>query len=95
VSILETRGLTKAFGAVVAANDLSVSIAEDTVVGLIGGGKAALDGLAIRVTPAVGDSSGHLAQLVSRYDLVHSNGEQPVAQQLDYPVFGGVRSPAL
>lgn len=39
-AILETRGLTKAFGAVVAANDLNVSIAEDTVVGLIGGNGA-------------------------------------------------------
>jgi len=38
--ILETRGLTKAFGAVVAANDLSVAIEEDTVVGLIGGNGA-------------------------------------------------------
>ncbi|MBI5067606.1 MAG: ABC transporter ATP-binding protein [Deltaproteobacteria bacterium] len=39
-AILETRGLTKAFGAVVAANDLSVSVAPDTVVGLIGGNGA-------------------------------------------------------
>jgi len=39
-AILETRGLTKAFGAVVAANDLSVAIEEDTVVGLIGGNGA-------------------------------------------------------
>jgi len=39
-AILETRGLTKAFGAVVAANDLSVAVDEDTVVGLIGGNGA-------------------------------------------------------
>jgi len=39
-AILETRGLRKAFGAVVAANDLSVAIAPDTVVGLIGGNGA-------------------------------------------------------
>jgi branched-chain amino acid transport system ATP-binding protein len=39
-AILETRGLTKAFGAVVAANDLTVSVGADTVVGLIGGNGA-------------------------------------------------------
>jgi branched-chain amino acid transport system ATP-binding protein len=39
-TILETKGLTKTFGAVTAANDLSVRIGEDTVVGLIGGNGA-------------------------------------------------------
>lgn len=39
-AILETRGLTKTFGAVTAAADLDVSIAKDTVVGLIGGNGA-------------------------------------------------------
>jgi branched-chain amino acid transport system ATP-binding protein len=39
-AILETQGLTKTFGAVTAANDLSVRIEEDTVVGLIGGNGA-------------------------------------------------------
>lgn len=39
-TILETQRLTKTFGAVTAANDLSVRIAEDTVVGLIGGNGA-------------------------------------------------------
>jgi branched-chain amino acid transport system ATP-binding protein len=39
-AILETAGLTKTFGAVSAALDITVSIAEDTVVGLIGGNGA-------------------------------------------------------
>jgi branched-chain amino acid transport system ATP-binding protein len=39
-AILETRKLTKTFGAVTAAADLDVSIAADTVVGLIGGNGA-------------------------------------------------------
>jgi branched-chain amino acid transport system ATP-binding protein len=39
-AILETRKLTKTFGAVTAAADLDVSIAPDTVVGLIGGNGA-------------------------------------------------------
>jgi branched-chain amino acid transport system ATP-binding protein len=38
--ILETRGLTKTFGAVTAAADLDVSLAEHSVVGLIGGNGA-------------------------------------------------------
>ena len=38
--ILETVGLTKAFGAVTAASGINVSVAEDTVVGLIGGNGA-------------------------------------------------------
>jgi len=40
IPILETRGLTKTFGAVTAASDLSVRVEEDTVVGLIGGNGA-------------------------------------------------------
>jgi len=39
-TILETERLTKTFGAVTAAADLSVRIANDTVVGLIGGNGA-------------------------------------------------------
>ena len=39
-SILETRGLTKTFGAITAAADLHVSLAEHSVVGLIGGNGA-------------------------------------------------------
>jgi branched-chain amino acid transport system ATP-binding protein len=39
-TILETEMLTKSFGAVTAARDLNVRIAEDTVVGLIGGNGA-------------------------------------------------------
>jgi branched-chain amino acid transport system ATP-binding protein len=39
-AILETRGLTKTFGAVTAASDLSVRVDEGTVVGLIGGNGA-------------------------------------------------------
>ena len=38
--ILESRGLTKTFGAVTAAREISVAIEEDTVVGLIGGNGA-------------------------------------------------------
>jgi branched-chain amino acid transport system ATP-binding protein len=38
--ILESIGLTKTFGAVTAARDISLSIDEDTVVGLIGGNGA-------------------------------------------------------
>jgi branched-chain amino acid transport system ATP-binding protein len=40
VAILETSGLTKTFGAVTAAADLSIRIDGDTVVGLIGGNGA-------------------------------------------------------
>jgi branched-chain amino acid transport system ATP-binding protein len=39
-TILETEGLTKTFGAVTAASDLSVRVEEGTVVGLIGGNGA-------------------------------------------------------
>jgi branched-chain amino acid transport system ATP-binding protein len=39
-AILESRGLTKVFGAVTAARDISLAIEEDTVVGLIGGNGA-------------------------------------------------------
>ncbi len=39
-AILEAIGLTKTFGAVTAAADISVSFEEDTVVGLIGGNGA-------------------------------------------------------
>jgi branched-chain amino acid transport system ATP-binding protein len=35
-SVLEVRGLTKTFGAVTAAADITLDIAEDTVVGVIG-----------------------------------------------------------
>lgn len=38
--ILETKDLTKTFGAVTAASGISVAVAEDTVVGLIGGNGA-------------------------------------------------------
>jgi len=38
--ILETTGLTKSFGAVTAASDISVRLEDDTVVGLIGGNGA-------------------------------------------------------
>ncbi len=39
-AILESTGLTKTFGAVTAAADITVSFEEDTVVGLIGGNGA-------------------------------------------------------
>jgi branched-chain amino acid transport system ATP-binding protein len=39
-AILETTGLTKTFGAVTAAADITVKIEEDTIVGLIGGNGA-------------------------------------------------------
>jgi branched-chain amino acid transport system ATP-binding protein len=39
-TILETAGLTKTFGAVTAAADITVAFEEDTVVGLIGGNGA-------------------------------------------------------
>jgi branched-chain amino acid transport system ATP-binding protein len=39
-AILETEGLTKTFGAVTAAADISVRVEEDTIVGLIGGNGA-------------------------------------------------------
>ena len=39
-AILRTTGLTKTFGAVTAARDITLSIEEDTVVGLIGGNGA-------------------------------------------------------
>jgi branched-chain amino acid transport system ATP-binding protein len=39
-AILETKDLTKTFGAVAAANGITVSVADDTVVGLIGGNGA-------------------------------------------------------
>ena len=38
--ILETKDLTKTFGAVTAASGISVAVADDTVVGLIGGNGA-------------------------------------------------------
>jgi branched-chain amino acid transport system ATP-binding protein len=40
IPILETRDLTKTFGAITAASGISVAVAEDTVVGLIGGNGA-------------------------------------------------------
>jgi branched-chain amino acid transport system ATP-binding protein len=39
-AILETKGLTKTFGAVAAASDITLAIEEGTVVGLIGGNGA-------------------------------------------------------
>ncbi len=39
-AILEARGLTKTFGAVTAAADITVSFEEDSIVGLIGGNGA-------------------------------------------------------
>jgi branched-chain amino acid transport system ATP-binding protein len=39
-AILEARGLTKTFGAVAAASNITIDVAEDTVVGLIGGNGA-------------------------------------------------------
>lgn len=39
-AIIETHGVSKSFGAVTAAADLSVAVDEDTVVGLIGGNGA-------------------------------------------------------
>jgi branched-chain amino acid transport system ATP-binding protein len=39
-AILETKDLTKTFGALIAANDITLSVEEDTVVGLIGGNGA-------------------------------------------------------
>jgi branched-chain amino acid transport system ATP-binding protein len=39
-TILETAGLTKTFGAVTAASDITVALEEDSVVGLIGGNGA-------------------------------------------------------
>jgi branched-chain amino acid transport system ATP-binding protein len=39
-AILETEGLTRTFGAVTAARDISVRVEEDSIVGLIGGNGA-------------------------------------------------------
>ena len=39
-TILESAGLTKTFGAVTAASDISIALEEDTIVGLIGGNGA-------------------------------------------------------
>jgi branched-chain amino acid transport system ATP-binding protein len=39
-AILETHGLTKTFGAVTAASDITATFEEDTIVGLIGGNGA-------------------------------------------------------
>src|SRR3982074_1914246 len=39
-AILEARGLTKTFGAVAAASNITLEVAEDTVVGMIGGNGA-------------------------------------------------------
>jgi len=38
--VLETEGLTKTFGALAAASDITVRVEEDSVVGLIGGNGA-------------------------------------------------------
>jgi branched-chain amino acid transport system ATP-binding protein len=57
-AILETRGLTKTFGAVTAASDISVAFEEDTVVGLIGGNGAGKTTFLNLVTGYLKPSSG-------------------------------------
>jgi branched-chain amino acid transport system ATP-binding protein len=56
--ILETVGLTKTFGAVTAAADISVGVEDDTVVGLIGGNGAGKTTFLNLVTGYLRPSSG-------------------------------------
>ena len=73
-AILETRNLTKTFGAVAAAANLSVEIAEDTVVGLIGGNGAGKTTFVNLVTGYLKPTSGSI-----RYrgrDITHLSPRQ-------------------
>jgi branched-chain amino acid transport system ATP-binding protein len=58
--ILETRGLHKTFGAVTAAHDISVSVARDSVVGLIGSNGAGKTTFINMVTGWLRPSSGQV-----------------------------------
>ncbi|HYQ81167.1 MAG TPA: ABC transporter ATP-binding protein [Anaeromyxobacteraceae bacterium] len=81
--ILETRGLTKIFGAITAAADLNVELAEHSVVGLIGGngaGKTTFINLVTGyLTPTAGtirfdgrDITGSTPRRVTRLGLCRS-----------------------
>jgi branched-chain amino acid transport system ATP-binding protein len=72
VTILETRGLTKTFGAVTAASDVSVEIDEGTVVGVIGGNGAGKTTFLNLVTGYLKPTSGTV-----RFDGREITGESP------------------
>ncbi len=57
-TILESAGLTKTFGAVTAASDISIALEEDTIVGLIGGNGAGKTTFLNLVTGYLRPSSG-------------------------------------
>jgi len=59
-AILETRGLTRTFGAVVAANDLNVSIGQGEIVGVIGSNGAGKTTFINMVTGYLPPSSGDI-----------------------------------
>jgi branched-chain amino acid transport system ATP-binding protein len=60
-TILQTEHLTKTFGAVTAAHDLSIRIAHDTVVGLIGGNGAGKTTFLNLVTGYLKPTSGRVS----------------------------------
>jgi len=57
-TILETAGLTKVFGAVTAASNISVALEEDSIVGLIGGNGAGKTTFLNLVTGYLAPTSG-------------------------------------
>lgn len=57
-AILETTGLTKSFGAVTAASDISVRLEDDTIVGLIGGNGAGKTTLLLHLNGVLRAGSG-------------------------------------
>jgi branched-chain amino acid transport system ATP-binding protein len=71
-AILETRGLTKTFGAVTAAASLDVAIEEGTVVGVIGGNGAGKTTFLNLVTGYLKPTSGTV-----RFDGREITGERP------------------
>ncbi len=71
-AILETRGLTKTFGAVTAASDISVRIEEGTIVGVIGGNGAGKTTFLNLVTGYLRPTSGTV-----RFDGADVTGVRP------------------
>jgi len=59
-AVLEVRGLTKTFGAVTAAADITLDVAEDTVVGLIGSNGAGKTTFVNLVTGYLKPSAGSI-----------------------------------